>query len=91
MMSSPATTWSRAFWGALIARGVTDVLVSPGSRSQALALSALEWEHTGHLRVHVVIDEASAAFRALGIGLESAMPAVCIATSGSAPAHFMPA
>ena len=91
MMSSPATTWSRAFWGALIARGVTDVFVSPGSRSQALALSALEWEHTGHLRVHVVIDEASAAFRALGIGLESAIPAVCIATSGSAPAHFMPA
>ena len=91
MMSSPATTWSRAFLGALIARGLTDVLVSPGSRSQSLALAALEWEKTGHLTVHVVIDEAGAAFRALGMGLESSIPAVCIATSGSAPAHFMPA
>jgi 2-succinyl-5-enolpyruvyl-6-hydroxy-3-cyclohexene-1-carboxylate synthase len=91
MTSSPATEWSRAFFGALIAQGVRDVVVSPGARSQALALAALEWEQSGELNVHVVIDERSAAFRALGLSMESQVPAVCIATSGSAPAHYYPA
>ena len=91
MTSSPATEWSRAFFGALIAQGVRDVVISPGDRSQALALAALEWEDLGELNVHVVIDERSAAFRALGLSMESQVPAVCIATSGSAPAHYYPA
>jgi len=67
------------------------VVISPGARSQALALAALEWEDLGELNVHVVIDERSAAFRALGLSMESQVPAVCIATSGSAPAHYYPA
>lgn len=93
MSQSPATTWSRAFLGELYAWGVRDVVLSPGSRSQALALAALEWERftDGELRVQVVVDERSAGFRALGIALESGMPAVCVSTSGSAPAHYLPA
>lgn len=93
MSHSPATLWSRAFLGELYSWGVRDVVLSPGSRSQALALAALEWERTtdGELRVHVVIDERSAAFRALGLAAESGVPAVCISTSGSAPGHYLPA
>ena len=93
MSQSPATTWSRAFLGELYAWGVRDVVLSPGSRSQALALAALEWERftDGEFRVQVVVDERSAGFRALGIALESGMPAVCVSTSGSAPAHYLPA
>ena len=93
MTFSPATEWSRIFIRELYAWGVRDVVVSPGSRSQALALAALEWEQftDGELQVHVVIDERSAAFRALGLALEAARPAVCIATSGSAPGHYLPA
>jgi 2-succinyl-5-enolpyruvyl-6-hydroxy-3-cyclohexene-1-carboxylate synthase len=90
-MTSPATLFARSFIGALIARGVTDVVVSPGSRSQALALAAAEAEQSGHLTLHVVVDERSAGFRALGIALETGLPAVALATSGSAPAHFLPA
>jgi 2-succinyl-5-enolpyruvyl-6-hydroxy-3-cyclohexene-1-carboxylate synthase len=73
MSHSPATLWSRAFLGELYSWGVRDVVLSPGARSQALALAALEWERAteGELRVHVVIDERSAAFRALGIAAES--------------------
>jgi 2-succinyl-5-enolpyruvyl-6-hydroxy-3-cyclohexene-1-carboxylate synthase len=93
MSHSPATLWSRAFLGELYSWGVRDIVLSPGSRSQALALAALEWERAteGELRVHVVLDERSAAFRALGIGVESGVPAVCISTSGSAPGHYLPA
>jgi 2-succinyl-5-enolpyruvyl-6-hydroxy-3-cyclohexene-1-carboxylate synthase len=93
MTASPATDWSVAFLGQLVANGVSHVVVSPGARSQALALAALAWERAsqGALTVHVVIDERSAAFRALGLALESKRPAVCIATSGSAPAHYFPA
>jgi 2-succinyl-5-enolpyruvyl-6-hydroxy-3-cyclohexene-1-carboxylate synthase len=93
MSHSPATTWSRAFLGELYSWGVRDIVLSPGSRSQALALAALEWERVteGELRVHVVIDERSAAFRALGMATESGMPAVCVSTSGSAPGHYLPA
>ncbi|MEL0149994.1 MAG: thiamine pyrophosphate-binding protein, partial [Pontimonas sp.] len=93
MTHSPATEWSRAFLGELYSWGVRDVVLSPGSRSQALALAALEWERAteGELRVHVVIDERSAGFRALGIGVESGVPAVCVTTSGSAPGHYLPA
>ena len=93
MSHSPATLWSRAFFGELYSWGVRDVVLSPGARSQALALAALEWERSteAELRVHVVIDERSAAFRALGIAAESGVPAVCVSTSGSAPAHYLPA
>lgn len=93
MTEAPATGWSVAFLRELIAQGVEHVVVSPGARSKALALAAVAWEAVPEspLKVHVVIDERSAAFVALGIGIETGKPAVCISTSGSAPAHYFPA
>ena len=93
MTESVATDWSVAFLGQLIAQGLTHCVVSPGARSQALALAALEWQRTPgcDLTVHVVVDERSAAFFALGLAVETKKPAVCISTSGSAPAHYFPA
>lgn len=93
MTMAPATLWSVAFFRELIARGVEHVVVSPGARSQALALAAVVWEKVSGspLTVHVVIDERSAAFVALGLGKETRRPAVCISTSGSAPSHYFPA
>lgn len=93
MTPSAATEWSVAFFRELIAQGLQHVVVSPGSRSQALALAAVAWEQVegSPLVVHVVIDERSAGFRALGLALESGRPAVCVSTSGSAPAHYYPA
>jgi len=93
MTTSVATDWSVAFLGQLVAQGVGHCVISPGSRSQALALAALEWERTkeSDLTVHVVVDERSAAFFALGLAVETKKPAVCLSTSGSAPAHYYPA
>jgi 2-succinyl-5-enolpyruvyl-6-hydroxy-3-cyclohexene-1-carboxylate synthase len=72
----------------LAASGLTEAVVSPGSRSTPLALAAARC--TG-LRVHVAIDERSAAFFALGLARATGRPPVLIATSGSAPAHWLAA
>src|SRR5262249_22846720 len=55
--------WARLFLRAAASSGVTDVVLSPGSRSTPLAVAAAL---TSDLRVHVVIDERTAAFFALG-------------------------
>ena len=75
---------------ALVEGGVRHVVVSPGSRSQALALAAAELEQAGIIELHVRIDERDAGFFALGIGMASGNPAAVITTSGSAVAHLLP-
>lgn len=88
---SPASAFSVAFLGELIRRGVRDLVVCPGSRSQALALAAGEFERAGVLRLHVRIDERSAGFLALGLALESRTPVPVVTTSGTAVANLLPA
>ncbi|SEB47564.1 2-succinyl-5-enolpyruvyl-6-hydroxy-3-cyclohexene-1-carboxylate synthase [Paramicrobacterium humi] len=89
--TSPATAASLALLSELTARGLRDVVVSPGSRSQALALAAAALETAGALTVHVRIDERSAAFFALGLAVETGVPAAVITTSGTAVANLHPA
>ena len=69
-----ASAFATALLGELIASGVRDVVLSPGSRSQALALAAAEFERAGMLRLHVRIDERSAGFLAIGLAVESGLP-----------------
>lgn len=88
---SPATDAAAALLGRLIELGVRHLIVSPGSRSQALALVAAELESRSAVRVHVRIDERVAGFTAVGIGRESGMPAAVICTSGTAVANLLPA
>lgn len=89
--ASPATDAAVVLLDALLARGVRHVVLSPGSRSQALALAAAELERAGRLHLHVRIDERVAAFTALGIGRETRTPAAVICTSGTAVANLLPA
>ena len=44
-----------------------------------------------HIQTHVVLDERSAGFMALGIGKASGRPAALICTSGTAVANYYPA
>lgn len=75
----------------LVAHGVRDLVLSPGSRSQALALAAVRLAGTGDLRVHVRIDERVAGFTALGLARETGVPAAVVCTSGTAAANLLPA
>lgn len=88
---SPATDAAAALLDQLICRGVRHVVLSPGSRSQALALAAADAEERGLVRLHVRIDERVAGFTALGIGRETRMPAAVVCTSGTAVANLAPA
>ena len=88
---APATDAAAALIAALVEHGVRHIVLSPGSRSQALALVAAEFETRGALSVHVRIDERVAGFTALGIGREDGMPAAVVCTSGTAAANLLPA
>lgn len=68
--------------------GVRHVFITPGSRSTPLVLAA---SRHPDLQDHSVIDERSAAFAALGVGLATGQPAALICTSGTAAANYLPA
>ena len=73
---------------ALYEYGIRDVVVSPGSRNTPLII-ALDADR--RLHKHVIIDERSAAFAALGMSLETGCPVACVCTSGSAVLNYAPA
>ncbi len=72
----------------LAANGLEHVIISPGSRSTPLTLA---FAAHPKIKSHVVIDERSAAFVALGIASASGKPAALVCTSGTAVANYFPA
>lgn len=82
------TTYLAAFVAELYHSGVTDVVVSPGSRSTPIAMVLAEHPD---LNVHIHVDERSAAFFALGIAKASNRPVAILCTSGTAAANYFPA
>lgn len=88
---SPAADAAAALLRRLVAQGVRHIVLSPGSRSQALALVAADLERRGDISLHVRVDERVAGFTALGIGRETGMPAAVVCTSGTAAANLLPA
>lgn len=69
-------------------QGVTQAVISPGSRSTALALAC---EQHPKISTWVQIDERSAGFFALGLAQHKHQPVILICTSGSAVANWFPA
>ncbi|MFV0458099.1 MAG: 2-succinyl-5-enolpyruvyl-6-hydroxy-3-cyclohexene-1-carboxylic-acid synthase [Actinomycetales bacterium] len=76
----------------LLAQGVRDVCLSPGSRSAPLAYALASAEREGRVRLHVRHDERTAGFLALGAGKANPRhPAAVVTTSGTAVANLLPA
>ncbi|HAY43531.1 MAG TPA: 2-succinyl-5-enolpyruvyl-6-hydroxy-3-cyclohexene-1-carboxylate synthase, partial [Micrococcaceae bacterium] len=82
---------ARQVLAGLIAAGLRELVLSPGSRSAPLAYAAAEAEAAGKLRIHVRIDERSAGFLALGLSQGSQAPVALVATSGTAIGELLPA
>ncbi|MCP3663874.1 MAG: 2-succinyl-5-enolpyruvyl-6-hydroxy-3-cyclohexene-1-carboxylic-acid synthase [Gammaproteobacteria bacterium] len=80
--------WAYALIDGLASGGTTQAAISPGSRSTPLVLACNA--HPG-ITSHILIDERSAAFFALGMARLDREPVILIATSGSAPSHWFPA
>ena len=79
---------SRELLDVLIAHGVETIVLSPGSRNAPLLIAA---SARCELRKHVITDERTAAFVALGIGLVSRKPVALACTSGTALYNYAPA
>ena len=89
---NPSTAFATVFVDELIRCGLREVVLAPGSRSAPLAMALHErCAANGPLRLHVRIDERTAAFLALGLAKASGRPAAVLCTSGSAAANFHPA
>lgn len=87
-MKDEFSAYLAAFIDELVRSGVSQFVISPGSRSTPLAL--LITTHP-QCQVWMHVDERSAGFFALGIAKASQQPVVLLCTSGTAAANYTPA
>ena len=87
---SPSTRAARSVVAVLVAAGVRELVVCPGSRNAPLSFAAYDAAHAGLLRLHTRLDERSAGFLALGLA-KVGPPAAVVCTSGTAVANLHPA
>jgi len=80
--------WCSVLVEALVRCGVTQAVVSPGSRSTPLTMALAR--HPG-VEAVPVLDERSAGFFALGLAKQKGRPVVLVCTSGTAGANYFPA
>ncbi len=88
---SQSTSLARTVVRQILEAGITDVVISPGSRNAPLSIAFYQASKRGLITLHTRIDERTAAFFALGIAkaTQRAVPVVC--TSGTAVANYHPA
>ncbi|MHB1709882.1 MAG: 2-succinyl-5-enolpyruvyl-6-hydroxy-3-cyclohexene-1-carboxylic-acid synthase [Acidimicrobiales bacterium] len=65
--------------------GVSHAVICTGSRSTPMAVALMA---DGGMKIHVRLDERSAGFTALGIGMSSGCPPILLTTSGTAAAEL---
>lgn len=86
-----STTLARTIVRQIVEAGVTDVVISPGSRNAPLTMAFFTASERNLITIHTRIDERTAAFFALGMAKASGRPVPIICTSGTAVANYHPA
>ena len=72
----------------LIAKGLKEVVISPGSRNAPLILS---FSSIPEIKCFTIVDERSAGFFALGMAQQLQRPVALLCTSGTAALNYAPA
>ena len=72
----------------LAGQGVRNVVISPGSRNAPLIVA---FAREKRIENHVIVDERSAAFAAVGIAQSTGAAVAVVCTSGSAVLNYAPA
>ncbi|MEY4282921.1 MAG: hypothetical protein RL467_477 [Actinomycetota bacterium] len=88
---SASTSLARTIVRQIIEAGITDVVISPGSRNAPLSLAFNAAAAQKLITVHIRIDERTAAFFALGLIKSTGRPVPVVCTSGTAVANYHPA
>ena len=88
---SNATKLARVIVRQIIEAGITDAVISPGSRNAPLSLALVTAQDLGLIKLHIRIDERTAAFYALGLAKATNRPVPVVCTSGIAVANYHPA
>ncbi len=86
-----STTLARTIVRQILQAGISDVVISPGSRNAPLTIAFYEAAARKLITLHTRIDERTAAFFALGITKASGKPVPIVCTSGTAVANYHPA
>lgn len=71
-----------------LAKGITTIIISPGSRNAPLTIG---FASNPAFQCYSIADERTAAFFALGIAQQTKQPVALICTSGSALLNYYPA
>jgi 2-succinyl-5-enolpyruvyl-6-hydroxy-3-cyclohexene-1-carboxylate synthase len=88
---NPSTALAQVIVDELIACGVIEVVLAPGSRNAPLSMALHDADAAGRLRLHVRVDERTAGFLAVGLARGSGYPVAVVTTSGTAVANLHPA
>jgi 2-succinyl-5-enolpyruvyl-6-hydroxy-3-cyclohexene-1-carboxylate synthase len=88
---NPSTALASVVVDELVRHGVREAVLCPGSRSAAFAYALQDADRAGRIRLHVRVDERSAAFLALGLAKLTRLPVPVFTTSGTAVANLHPA
>ena len=86
-----STSLARTVVRQIVEAGVTDVVISPGSRNAPLTIAFYAAAERNLITLHTRIDERTAAFFALGVAKASGRPVPIVCTSGTAVANYHPA
>ena len=86
-----STTLARTIVRRIVEAGITDVVISPGSRNAPLSVAFYQAAAKNLITLHIRIDERTAAFFALGITKATGRPVPIVCTSGTAVANYHPA
>jgi 2-succinyl-5-enolpyruvyl-6-hydroxy-3-cyclohexene-1-carboxylate synthase len=71
-----------------LAKGITNIIISPGSRNAPLTIG---FAQNPNFTCYSIADERCAAFFALGIAQQIKLPTAVVCTSGSALLNYYPA